>query len=224
MRRPATGFTLVEMLIALTLMSLILTTLFSGLYGTSRMWSRSEILAEQNDATRIGQSLMRRLISETVPITRLDGHKPALLFQGEKDALRWVAPLPSQAGGAGLYWLGLALHANAHGKSELILTYIPLLPETPPSAVSIEDDHESVVIIDAVEGMEIAYYGSTQEDLPPRWQESWTVIDRLPMSVRITLSQPAGETVWPPLVVPLRVSAQRSQIQWTITAPQTTSG
>lgn len=221
MGRESGGFTLVEMLIALTLMGLILTTLFSGLFGTSRMWSRSEAQAEENDAARIGFALLRRLLSETVPILRLDGREPALLFQGDKDTLRWVAPLPSHAGGTGLYWVSLNLKVMALGNSDLVLTYIPLRPEAPPSAAAFESDTESVVISDNVVRMEIAYYGATEEDLPSRWHDNWSAVNHMPEAVRITLARPTGETAWPPLVVPLRVPAQRSQVQWTIVAPQT---
>lgn len=224
MPRAAIGFTLVEMLIALTLMSLILTTIFSGLYGTSRLWSRSEALAEENDATRIGMTLLRRLISETVPITRMDGHTPALLFQGEQDALRWVAPLPSHGGGTGLYWTGLSLNRTALGKSQLVLTYVPMRPETPPTPMAFESDSESVVLAQSVEQLEIAYYGTTQDDLPSRWQDDWSAVDRLPALVRLTLRRREGEEPWPTLVVPLRVPAQRGQPQWTLFAPQPTSG
>ena len=209
---------------ALTLMGLVLTTIFSGLYGLTRAWSRAEILAEENDATRMGLSLLRRILSESVPITRVDGQNPAVLFQGEADALRWVAPLPSHAGGTGLYWTELSVHRTALGESQLVVTYMPLRPDTLPSTASFEHDSESVVLAEGAEQLEIAYYGTSQEDLAPRWQASWAAIDRLPTLVRLTLRQRAGEVAWPPLVVPLRIPAQRGQPQWTLIAPQTVSG
>lgn len=224
MPRQAKGFTLVEMLIALVLASLILMTLFSALYGGSRLWYRSEVRAEENDATRTGMQLLRRLLAESVPITRNDGRKSVVLFQGGTNVLQWVAPLPSHSGGTGLYWTRLSLRRAALGESELVLSFVPLRPETAPGAAAFGKDAESVVLAAQVEQLEIAYYGKPKDGLPPRWEDRWSARIRVPALVRISLRLRTGSVQWPTLVVPVRVSAHAGQPQWALFAQHNVSG
>lgn len=224
MRRASSGFTLVEILVGLTLMSLILSTLFSGLYGASRSWSHGESVAAESDLARVGIGLLRRLVSELVPVTRLDGQAPRLMFDGQPDALRWVAPLPSHAGGSGLYWATLRVAHTSDGESQLVLSYSPLRPDTDPALAAAASEAESVVLAPGISHLEIAYFGTLEQDLPPRWEERWESEDRLPTLIRIALSRPPGDHVYPDLFIPVRSPPQRGQVQWMLYAPPTPAG
>lgn len=224
MCRHSRGFTLVEVLVALTLMGLLLGSLYSGLFGVSRSWSRSESLAEENDLARSRVQLLRRLLSETVPITRLDGQAPRLLFRGSSDSLQFVAPLPSHAGGLGLYWSSLALTRSVTGASHLSLTYSPLRPETTLVQGDDAPDSETVTLATEISQFDLAYFGTPEGDLPPRWYAAWPEGERLPALIRLTLRRLPGESDLPDLIVPLRTPAQRGQMQWTLHAPQGQSG
>lgn len=223
-RNPSRGFTLVEVLVALTLMGLVLGSIYSGLYGASRAWSRSESLAWENDLARIRVQLLRRLVSETVPITRLDGQAPHLLFQGHHDSLQFVAPLPSHAGGLGLYWSALELTRSNTGESQLSLTYSPLRPDVTLPRGNVDPDTETVVLATGVTQLELAYFGTPEGDLPPRWYDTWPEGERLPVLVRLTLHRAPGTGITPDLIVPIRTPALRGQPQWTLHAPQGLSG
>lgn len=213
-RRRCAGFTLVEILVALTLMGLILGSLYSGLFGVSRIWSRAEVHADDNDRLRISTQLLQRLIGAATPILHVSGQKPSLLFQGERDQLRWVAPLPSHAGGAGLYWTELSVGQSAGQTSHLVLTYSPLTPDRVEGSPSEDQAADAVVLDENAHSIKFQYFGSENDNQPSRWHPQWPEAGRLPLAIRVTTTARSGATSLPELVIALHMTAQRGQAQW----------
>ena len=99
-RRPQGGFTLVELLMAITLLAMILTLAYQGLRVGTQAVSRGEALVDRTNRMRIVHQFLRNQLSRVLPLTLssdedADGEAPAIImFEGEDDRMRFVAPMP----------------------------------------------------------------------------------------------------------------------------------
>lgn len=195
------GFTLLELLIGMVLLGLILTLLFGGLRLGSRSWDSGDKRADESSQLRAVQGFMRRELSQAFPLRWKKEVDTQLAFAGASDTMKFVAPLPVQVSGGGLYLLGLELEKGEKGQS-LILKRALANPAA--KDFSSLDLGEKSVLADQVENMTIAYFGSVTAESEPAWQEKWDDPQRLPLLVRIQVKLGDGRD-WPVLVVPLVV-------------------
>jgi general secretion pathway protein J len=200
------GFTLVELLIALVLMSLIMVLLFSGLDLGRRSWhSAAETTARQSDQ-RLAFDYLKRSLGGMYNemIDTEDGPQP--LFYGDEKLLRWVGPTASQAGlgGASLFRLEIL---GVDDKKVLLLKrwlYHPEVLEQEPQAgrdwrapVAEEwqpADQDALpvrysehLLLRELSDIQLSYYGSLQRGVPDEWHSEWQESEKLPQMIRLVL-------------------------------------
>lgn len=221
MRAKGAGFTLVELLIALSLLSMIVVLLFGGIQLGSRSWDGSEARSERNTEMRMIWRLLHDHLAQAKPLFHADGENGrALLFHGESDALEFVAPMPGYLGVGGDYIIRIQ-RARADGKSGLwftrwlyhdeILEGDSDIPEweslADRSSLMREGAPESRayytrnLLLEDLEEIEIDYFGATAPGEEPDWSGDWTEESVLPSLVRMRLRDTRGE--WPEMVFAL---------------------
>lgn len=202
MNRKQKGFTLLELLIGMVLLGLILTLLFGGLRLGARSWDSGDKRADESAQLRAIQGFLRRELSQVFPLRWKKEADTRLAFVGSPEALNFVAPLPAQVSGGGLYLLGLELEKGEQG--ELLVMKRAVVN---PAAKDFSElaAGEKSVLADEVESMAIAYFGAATAESEPGWQEKWDDPQHLPQLVRIQVKLKNGHE-WPYLVVPLIVS------------------
>lgn len=195
------GFTLLELLIALTLLGLILVVLFGGLRLGVRSWDASQQQVDTLNSVRSLESFLRREMSVAQPYRWKTGPSQKLAFLGERDKLSFVAPLPSRLGGGGLYLISIALEQQGKAK-RMVLRYLPLnsqmqdfssLAQSTPMVLA---DSE----LSQLEDIWLSYFGQENESVAPRWMDRWESDKALPELIRIQVRHPNGG-VWPDFVV-----------------------
>ena len=102
------GFTLLEVLVAVVIMAVIMTTAFGALRLGGRSWEAGVTRASDNERFRAVADLLRRQVSQVIPMTWPDGSKKRIAFEGASDQLRFVSPAPQQHRQAGLFEYGLS--------------------------------------------------------------------------------------------------------------------
>jgi general secretion pathway protein J len=200
-KRSQKGFTLLELLIGMVLLGLILTLLFGGLRLGARSWDSGDKRADDTAQLRAIHGFLRRELSQVFPLRWKNEVDTRLAFAGIPDALKFVAPLPVQVSGGGLYLLGLELERGEEG-SRLIMKRVQSNPAA-KDFTSLEQGEKSV-LVDHIEKMNISYFGATTPESESLWQEKWDDPQRLPLLVRIQIKLSDGRD-WPDLVVPLIV-------------------
>jgi general secretion pathway protein J len=203
------GFTLVELLVGLTLMALVSVILFGGMRFGLRAWETGGGRAERAMGIEMVQSLLRRQLAQakapgssadqspavqsTPGQTKQDHTMPALV--GRSDRVAFVAPAPGfdEAGGDFVFVLG----GGDSGHSSLILAWTPVRPATSPSG-----GESTARLVDDVATIELAYYGVSDPQRPAQWWEEWDGALGLPQLVRVRLTFPPGDPRrWPDLIV-----------------------
>ncbi len=203
------GFTLIEVLIGMTLFSLVLVLIFSGLHSISRSWQAADVQAEDNDNYRLVMSFIRRQLSQARPILYFDGEDNPVIFDGNNDNLRLVTPLPSHRGGYGLYLVSFYLNENT-----LELSYQPLytLKEWPS-----EEHYKSnrTALINNVTDLDFDYFGYAENSKIASWHDSWRSRKQLPMLVRVKLLNDDIDQ-WPEQIIQIPTNIEQSQPQLTL--------
>lgn len=200
-RHPAAcGFTLLEMLIAMTLLGFILTLLFGALRLGSRSWDAGELRSANNTHLALLQGFLRRELSQTTPYFWKKKTDSSMAFSGEPNRLRLAAPLVAHLGPGGLYLLSLELAEGKEGRQLIMKRTIPTAGSTDFTAL---DQAEKVVLAEQVESLSFAYFGAPDSNTDPAWLERWENVgtpQRLPTLIRLRVTFSNGRS-WPELVV-----------------------
>ena len=171
---PAAGFTLVEVLIALALLSLLMLVLVGAMRAMGQTEERVEQRIDQADRTRVATGFLRDVLGQASarPVTRPQA-QPGALFEATPETLAWVGVMPARHGLGGRHFMRLGLEATQGGSPALVLRYLPWgnQPAFPDWSQA-----EAQVIVPDVRSR-----------------------DALPGAVELQLQAAAGE--WPPLVV-----------------------
>ena len=120
-RRCGSGFSLIEVLVALTLLSLLSVGLVTTFRAGQGAYTR---VVTTNDAgwnVVIAQRSVRRLLENAYPFEPAQGEGQAFGLQGNATRLAVSAPIPLAAGGWGHYRYAIALESSAAGRSELVV-------------------------------------------------------------------------------------------------------
>lgn len=175
------GFTLVELLVTVTLIGAISVALFGGLRFGTRAWESGTERSERFAQVEIGQSLLRRQLEQALVQQNAEGDGT---FVGENDRLTFTAPAPSQFGLGGIYRFDLSLERRA-GQNDLVLRWQLYRPDedTAPFDPTIEQR----TLIEKVEEVEFAYFGSRRGRNTPRWHSNWVEEEVPPGLVTVRL-------------------------------------
>jgi general secretion pathway protein J len=216
MRRLQTmnyGFTLVEIMIALTLLSMILLLLFGSLHTVNRSWQSGLEKIDKNDEIRLVSDFIRRQITQTVPLLWINKDGDRLVFYGEQNELTFTSTLPSHRGGGGLYFM--TLKVNETGKSkQLGLNYYRANPGISPFDPPPVDEQTHVLLLENIDIINFAYYGQDNSDDDPKWHDSWQNEQTLPKLVRLNIHQSEPERSWPVMTMAIPSKHTQGQPQY----------
>jgi general secretion pathway protein J len=204
--RPAEhGFTLLELLVAITLLGLLMAALFGGLRLGARVWETADARLEASMTTEVVQDFIRQRLAEmlpleTMPLELAEEAPSGPVFVGTTEAVRFASLLPENLG-AGVYLMELALAEGGQvdGTGNLVLRWRPLEPDE-RSAEEVQPEER--VLIENILALELSYFGPVDSAQPPDWWQVWEGRAELPRLIRLRLSFPENDQrEWPELIV-----------------------
>ncbi len=188
-RDRRSGFTLVELLVALALAGLVSLLLAQGLDLTTRGFAKLSRQADTLDRRRGVDAVLRHALGDAAAIPVFAG-KPG--FIGEPNRLRFLTL--AEEGGAGLYRIDIDFEARRPDRP-LVLSRRLADPR------NVSHRAQSVLAQD-LRGVRLAYFGAPSPGDEPGWQAHWEGLQRLPKLVRVTIDC-GCLTPRPPLIVRL---------------------
>jgi general secretion pathway protein J len=194
------GFTLLEMLIAITLLAMLSVMLLGGMRLGGRVWERSVKEIDQTDETRIARDFIRAALAGAYPqLDKSDPTHPVIGFIGEATSLRFLAPMPQALGSAG--FAQMSLYVEEAGDTRRLI--LGLRPE-----LAFEDakSPSPSVLLSKMQTVEFSYFGAEEAGKAPVWQDHWKSAIALPKLIRLRVTFAEGDTrPWPDLVVATRI-------------------
>jgi general secretion pathway protein J len=200
------GFTLVELLVALALFSLLVTVLFNNVHFGLQAWKQGGARAEDVQHMMASQELLRRMIGDIYPMYIIDAAAgPRIDFEGTKDALSFLASAPTSANTGGRYRFKLSVERRS-GEDDLILSAMPELAFSQNSAMGTR-----TLLLRDVDHAEFSYFGTPAGERNPQWTDVWSKRSEMPVLVRVRVAFRSGDMrSWPDLVATPRVTADVS--------------
>ena len=189
------GFTLVELLVAVTMLGVLMVLLFSAMRTGMRSWQAAEThIAGAESMLQVDRFLVRT-ISQARPPRGQEGGTPQVgggshqgegsLLEGGRDRIVFVAPGVDSLPRPGLYRYEIFVEPRSGGEaSDLWVRMDPWRGEDTVSG-------EARLLQESIAAFEVRYFGSPQQGEAPAWFDEWSSsTGRFPLLVAIRL-QPA---------------------------------
>ena len=207
--RPQTGFTLIEVMLAMTIFALMSTVLYGVFSLSHSAVEKSQRSFERNQKLRAVDELVGSYIRSAYPY-RSSPQGSTILFVGEQADLTFVSSFSLAMGGRGMAKVHLFWEGNENRAGVL------RLEEEIPVRVPSEEDSEKdqgisngMVIREGVKEVRITYL-DPQSDAE-KWEERWDAGERnmLPRAVRLNYLTEEGREVQWVFPVMMNLLAQR---------------
>lgn len=201
-RRPAqrhhrhSGFTLLELLVALVLLGLLVVGLTEGVRAGLGLRDAQTRRLDRTADLDASMRLLRNLLTD-LPVrpggNRLIATEAGAGLRGEPDRIGFVGELPTGIGTTRL--ADMTLYVD---QARLVLAWQPhrrerwLGPPAPPIRT---------VLLDGVERLRLAYWGGAAPGRPAQWRGEWQA-PVAPALIRVRLVFPQNDPRrWPDLIV-----------------------
>jgi general secretion pathway protein J len=197
------GFTLVELLVALALFSLLATLLFDNVRFGLHAWQHGSAHADNFEHTMVSQDLLRRLIGNVYPMFVADGGaQPRIDFDGTKEAVRFLGNAPTVISGGGRFRFKVFVEQQ-QSRKDLIMSATPELADPQDFSMSTR-----TLLLSDIDRAEISYFGDAGSERTAQWVDSWTQHSDMPRLVRIRIVfRPEDTRLWPELLIAPRIAA-----------------
>jgi general secretion pathway protein J len=191
------GFTLVEVLLALSIGAALLVIMFGGVRAGLAAWSRGEARAIALEHGRSLEQLLGQAVRGMYPYrgTLIKDTAVGIIFDGQPDRLTFVTVSPPIAAPIPIAFSAVTVSRDDQGLSmrQLVLPNFERIDRLAP-----------ILVDSSVIGVRFRYLGEDEA-----WKDRWDVSkeDSLPRAVEIQLVTADGNrrAEQPPFVVPVRV-------------------
>jgi len=193
------GFTLLEVLIAITLLALLIAMAFGTLRGAVATTRTGERIVTWTNQTRTVQEFLRRQLSHamSIPFDRQEDIGENHVFEASRDELRFVAPMPGHLanGGPHVQWITIA-------GDELLFDHAQLNGYDPDRPKA-NNPRDPVRLMRGVASAHFEYRGLDENGELGEWLREWENVQQLPLLVRLVVEFDEESRVWPDLEIPV---------------------
>ncbi len=184
-RRRRNGFTLLELLLAISLLSLITASIMGGVHLGRRSWETSrasEALDDVESATRAASTLLGKTFAVHPEPTDPTQTEPPPIFLGAANGCRFVMLSEGGAQWGGLILTEIGVDSGPDGEQLAVWTkaYRPREGLSPA-----RETMRKTVVLEGLAGLQISYFGAQRQDQAPAWSATWSSSQALPALVSI---------------------------------------
>lgn len=194
------GFTLIEVMLAMTLLSIMVVLLFSSLKIGAESWDKGETkIGEVNQKAVVYHFFKRHLLSVKPLWDDFSENDRVFSFQGEENHFQFVSSFPASAARKGLQLFSVQSDVYNEGRVS-----VGIRPFYPPA----EDEEwkdEEVVLVENVEDFRIQYLTKEDGDSAGYWVGKWLEKETLPALIKIKITL-LDESYWPEMIFPLKLA------------------
>lgn len=190
------GFTLLEMLVALTILALITAVGVGGLRILGRAQAHraaaSAALAQKGAA----YDVLHNQLGRALPLDWGSSDNPLVAFEGDAQQVRFVDAQPLYQPMTGLILWQIDIEDEPSGGSRLIVRR-KAFKLGGPGFESLASATPQLLLASPAR-LRFAYFGAVERDAPPTWRDSWRANVHLPQAIRLARDDDGAS---PPLIV-----------------------
>jgi prepilin-type N-terminal cleavage/methylation domain-containing protein len=188
----AAGFTLIEVVLALTIFALMGGILYGAFSLSHSAVEKSQVNSTRNQKQRSLADLLGSYVRSTFPY-RESPQEQTVFFEGDAESLTFVSAYSQGMGGRGMAKIQITQDEDDNGRATVKLA------ETAPVRLSNDSGDGgqtySIVLQDNVKEFRFAYLDPQAEE--ETWEDRWDGKDRhtLPRAIRFTYQDERGKEV-----------------------------
>lgn len=215
LHRSHAGFTLLEMLVAVTLVAMMVVGLWAVFRISIRSWSRGTEFMDANQRHRSIMSLVRKQMASTYGLVAYtDPQQPGsgtLIFSGTENNIQFISLNSLQfQESPGLTLVSYDVEQDAGGDYALVereARYLESMPEEGSST----SGSKATPIFENLSSCFFEYFDPGNADNPPQWVREWDgqKLGKLPLALSLTMisRDPKGNTLNRHMVVPIKAES-----------------
>jgi len=194
------GFSLLEILVAMTLLAAGLALAFATVRAATATAERGEQLSQRSERMRAVEGFLRRRIASALPIgfETLPDTGEQFRFTGESERMRFVADLPDYLGRGGPHLHDLEVFDDGDGLRLAVSFTMVAAGQSLPA----RDPRPPDTLAGELSEVRFRYRGLDGENRLGEWQDQWEEPGVLPLLVSIDIVDIDGRR-WPRMVVAL---------------------
>ena len=201
-RHRSAGFTLVELLVAIMILTLFMTASMGAVRIAGKSWAAGQERADATEQMRATADFLRRQFAQLPALTIGEGRDERLAFVGEDEGVVFVTSAPQFSGGAGLVTYVLR-GETINDRKLLTLRYAPFDPGH--EEFVLPEQSERIVLAQDLTTIEFRYYGAPAEDDIVEWLDAWPAdAEAYPRAIHVRTSGEGQHDGWPDFVFELR--------------------
>ena len=200
------GFTLLEVLLATSLLALAVGLTAAAVHGVLNAQARTEQrvrIVEVRDGT---SNALRESLGAMAPIPFLTPQGSEALFVGKSTRMDFVAIQRSYAGAGGEVRHTLSTVQDAHGLSLCLAIGVPDQP-----APSQCEPVPRAVVASGLRSIRFRYRGHDADGKLEAWRAQWPRTGMLPEWIEVSIVPLEGKA-WPPILVAIPLSVRQETI------------
>lgn len=190
-RRHSAGFTLMEVLVVMTVMGLLMPLIYANISSGVTAWVQGQTHASHAEKVQTVQTWLRRQLGQAYPkfiaASDIAGHVD---FVGHGSSLQFISPMPEAIGGGG--WARTTLTISPDDTTGLQLT----MAQRPELAWSGAPEASKTSLLRGLKSAAFLYYGADD-----RWHDDWVNEKELPRLIKLQIEFADGKRLWPEFVV-----------------------
>lgn len=205
----ARGFTLVELLLAITLMSMLLALAYGGLRASTRATDKGQVVLEESSRMRMAHQFVRKQLNQILPLAyeQDDEKKERKFFEGNRTNIRFVGPMPGYLSFGGPQVQELSIVPGEYGQA-LVLSHALLQGFEEANLY----ERAPILLIDHIEDAWFSFLGVDEFDELAGWTSDWADPETLPKAVSLEILFEEDVVLeWPLLTASVRIDASALQ-------------
>jgi len=191
--KSGSGFTLIEIMLAVSILAMVIATIFTSFRIGINAWEKGESKIEAFQTKRAVNALIFREIKSAYPYTitpgELDTHSKYNAFFGESDSLKFVSYASTTGRSTGLSLIEIWSEKNEGlflGEREALVSNLSDLND-----IDLRDEDTAEVVCSEIKKISFRYFERNKNSEEGEWLNSWDPKDkkeRLPLFIEVLLT------------------------------------
>jgi general secretion pathway protein J len=190
----SSGFTLLEVLLAMALLSIMMVLLFASLAGSAKSWNLGENKIAQVNEKVLTYGFFKRYLQAARAVMTEDSG--TTFFHGGRQSLEFISNAPLSSGIKGLHYFKVSYRTVDSG-GQLTVAVKPYFIE---GEQPVEVDEQ--LLLERIDTFKIEYFDPAEGV----WQAQWSEREQLPALVKISISL-LDHSDWPPMIFAIKLAA-----------------